>query len=223
MLSDCRESTTEKPQSLGSSEDSHFESENPFGMRELETREHWYFQSLNLPQAKRLPCLEGKSERPKGKEQKWRSYCRRSGRPKIGTRRSRSGRIMLRRFLAAEDLRAFSALSSAWRIRLASSLASASSRWTYSSMVFQPNSDLSAKIINFYCLESIDVPSARDALAFSIALDSRWDFTSSRLSWSLAMNFYWILFPFCVKDFGSSCWIFLISRGSLSATPELDC
>ena len=35
MLSDCRESTTEKPQSLGSSEDSHFESENPFGMREL--------------------------------------------------------------------------------------------------------------------------------------------------------------------------------------------
>ena len=99
MLSDCRESTSEKPQSLGSSEDSHFESENPFGMRELETREHWYFQWPNLPQAKRLPCLEGKSERPKGKEQKWRSYCRRSGRPKIGTRRSRSGRIMLRRFL----------------------------------------------------------------------------------------------------------------------------
>lgn len=131
--------------------------------------------------------------------------------------------LCLEDFFAAEDLRAFSALSSAWRIRLASSLASASSRWTYSSMVFQPNSDLSAKIINFYCLESIDVPSARDALAFSTALDSRWDFTSSRLSWSLAMNFYWIVFPFCVKDFGSLCWIFLISRSCLSATPKLDC
>ena len=44
---------------------------------------------------------------------------------------------------------------------------------------------------------------------------SRLDFTSTRLSWSLALNVYWISFPFLLKDFVSSRRIFLISRTEL--------
>ena len=54
-----------------------------WNQRELETREHSDLQWPNIPQAQQLPCLEGKSERPKGKEQTWTGSCRRSGRAKI--------------------------------------------------------------------------------------------------------------------------------------------
>ena len=51
---------------------------------------------------------------------------------------------------------------------------------------------------------------------------SRLDFTSTRLSWSLALNGYWISFPFLLKDFVSSRRIFLISGSCSSAASALD-
>ena len=112
------------------------------------------------------------------------------------TRRTRESTLLFFfDFLAATDFKDFSALSSARRIFFPSWSSSANSCWVYSWTVFQPNSDLSARRVSFYLSVTRDVPSVRDSLALSTALDSRYDLASSIESWILALNLYCTSFP----------------------------
>ena len=62
----------------------------------------------------------------------------------------------------------------------------------------------------------------RNKIHVLLEVGFRLDFTSTRLSWSLALNVYWISFPFLLKDFVSSRRIFLISGSCSSAASALD-